>query len=97
MRILKKVVMPALLVLIGFCAVIYALDDLWARYRGKPVVEIKIDRDFAARNKWSQIDYSISTPETQTSQTCVQAMLPHFGYHPCWYLMKHAIPQAGNP
>jgi hypothetical protein len=96
-RILKKVVMPALLFLAGLCAAAYALDDLWARYRGKPVVEVKVDRDFTTRDRWSPGEYSISTPETETSRICVQAMLPHFGYQPCWYLVKHAIPQAQNP
>jgi len=88
-RILKKVVMPALLFLVGLCAAVYAFDDLWARYRGKPVVEVKIDRDFTARNRWSQIEYSISAPESVTSQTRLQAMLPHFGCAPCWYGVKH--------
>ena len=96
-RILRKVVMPALLFLAGLCAVIYALDDLWARYRGKPVVEVKVDRDFAARNRWRQIEYSISTPEADTTQICVQALLPHFGYAPCWYVVKHTIEQTDNP
>lgn len=96
MRILKKVVMPALLFLAGLCAIIYALDDAWARYRGKPVVEIKVDRDFNARNKWSQIEYSISTAEAEKSQMCVQAMLPHFGYAPCWYLLRHTIQETEN-
>jgi hypothetical protein len=89
--------MPILLSLVGLCAVVYALDDLWARYRGKPVVEVKVDRDFTAQNRWSQIEYSISTPEAETSRTCVQAMLPHFGYLPCWYVVKHTIRQAENP
>lgn len=91
MRVLKKIVMPVLLFLAGLCAVVYLLDDLWARYRGKPVVEVKVDLDFSARNRWSQIGYSISTPQAGTSQTCVQAMLPHFGYAPCWYVLKHTI------
>jgi hypothetical protein len=95
-RILKKLVMPSLLFLAGLCAVIYALDDAWARYRGKPVMEIKVDRDFSARNRWSQIEYSISTPEAEKSQMCVQAMLPHFGYAPCWYLLRHTIQQTEN-
>ena len=86
--------MPSLLFLAGLCAVIYGLDDAWARYRGKPVMEIKVDHDFSARNRWSQIEYSISTPEAEKSQMCVQAMLPHFGYAPCWYLLRHTIQET---
>lgn len=26
-------------------------------------------------------------------QTCVNSLLPHLGYNPCWYLRKHTHPR----
>lgn len=94
MRILKKILIGVVLVLAGLGALAYGIDELVARYRGKPVMDVKVDRFYAARNRWNQVEYSIGTPEMQT---CVHAAFPHFGYAPCWYLLKHTTQQVGHP
>jgi len=93
----KKKVTTALLLLAGSGAAVYAIDDLWARYRGKPVVEVTIYRDFTPRNRWNRSEYAIASPEEETSQTCVQAAFPHFGYPPCWYLLRQATHRTEIP
>jgi hypothetical protein len=94
MRAVLKIVLKGLLALAAVAAVTYAGEDLWARYRGKPVEQMKVGRYYAAMNRWNEIEYSVGTPEMQT---CVDALMPHFGYVPCWYLRKHTIQQVGNP
>ena len=94
MRTLRKISLWGCLGLIGLSAFVYAADDLWARFRGRPVHSMKVDRVYAAMNHWNQVEYSLGTP---IMQTCVDAMLPHFGYVPCWYLRRHTFQQVGNP
>ena len=75
-------------------AFIYAGEDIWARLRGRPVEQVKVDRIYAAMNQWNQVEYSVGTP---VIETCVDALMPHFGYAPCWYLRRHTLQQIGNP
>jgi hypothetical protein len=72
----------------------YGLDDAWARYRGRPVEQMKVDRVYRAMNHWNQVEYSLGTP---VRETCVEALMPHFGYVPCWYLQRHTLRYIGNP
>jgi len=94
MRTIRKILLWTCLGLVGIAAFVYASDDLWARYRGKPTEQMKVGLYYAAMNRWNEVEYSVGPPVTQT---CVDAMLPHFGFVPCWYLRKHTIQQVGNP
>jgi len=94
MRTVRKIALWGCLGLAGLIAFVYAVDDLWARMHGRPVEQIKVGRVYAALNRWNQVEYSVGTP---TIQTCVDALMPHFGYVPCWYLRRHTIQQVGNP
>ena len=80
------------LALLGLAALIYLGDDLWARYRGRPVEQMKIGRLYAEVNHFNELEYSVGTP---VMETCVDALMPHFGYTPCWYLRRHDIRQIG--
>jgi hypothetical protein len=80
------------LALVSLAAFIYLGDDLWARYRGRPVEQMKIGRLYGAVNHFNELEYSVGTP---VMETCVDALMPHFGYTPCWYLRRHDIRQIG--
>ncbi len=73
-------------------ALVYVADDLWARYRGRPVEQIKVGRYYAAVNHWNEVEYSVGTP---VMETCGETLMPHFGHTPCWYLRRHKIQQIG--
>ena len=92
MRIVRRVALWGCLVVFGLADLTYLADDLWARYRGRPVEQIKIDRVYNDVNQWNQLEHAIGTP---VMETCVDAMLPHFGYTPCWYLKRHTMRQIG--
>jgi len=91
MRTVGKILAWGCLALIGLATCAYAADDLWARFRGRPVQQMKVDRVYLAMNHWNQVEYSLGTP---IMQTCVDALMPHFGLVPCWYLRRHTLQQV---
>lgn len=93
MRRIRKYALRVLLALACAGALLYAADEVSARLRGRPTEDMKVDRLYSAVNHWNQVEYSVGTPVTQT---CVDALLPHFGYVPCWYLRKHTIQQVST-
>jgi len=80
------------LALVSLAALVYLGDDLWARYRGRPVEQMIVGRLYAEVNHFNELEYSVGTP---VMETCVDALLPHFGHTPCWYLRRHDIRQIG--
>ncbi len=94
MRTVRKIALRGCLALAGLTALVYAADDLFARLHGRPVEQIKVGRLYAALNHFNEVEYSVGTP---VMETCVDALMPHFGYVPCWYLRRHTIRQIGNP
>jgi hypothetical protein len=93
MRSFRKILKWAFFALAGLTASVYAGDDLWARFHGRPVEQVKVDRVYADVNHWNQVEYSAG-PEVM--ETCVDALMPHFGYTPCWYLRRHTLEQIGD-
>ena len=91
MRTISKILLRGCLALVVLTALIYSVDDLWARFRGRPVEQMKVDRVYLAMNHWNQVEYSLGTP---IMQTCVDALMPHFGYVPCWYLRRNTLQQV---
>jgi len=55
---------------------------------------MRVDRVYAAMNHWKEVEYSVGAP---VMEKCVDALMPHFGYVPCWYLRRHTFQQVGNP
>jgi hypothetical protein len=92
MRTFRRIALWAGFALLSLMGLIYLCDDLWARFRGRPVEQIQVGRVYAAVNHYNQVEYSIGTPAIET---CVEALMPHFGYVPCWYLRRHTIQQIG--
>jgi len=94
MRRLWKILLRACLTLGALTALVYVGDDLYARFRGKPTEQVKVDIVYADVNHWDEVEYSAGRQEMQT---CIDALMPHFGYRPCWYLKRHTLQQVGNP
>ena len=92
MKSIRKIALWACLVLAASAAITYLADDLWARLRGRPVEQVKVDRLFAEINHYNEVEYSVGTP---VIETCIDALMPHFGLTPCWYLQRHKIRHIG--
>jgi hypothetical protein len=92
MQTIRRIALWGCLILVGLAALTYLADDLWARFRLRPVEEVKVDRVYADVNHWNKVEYSIGTP---ILETCIDTLMPHFSYTPCWYLRRHTIQQIG--
>lgn len=87
MRI-RRWVIRGLLGLVSAGAVVYGLDDLVARLRHRPGADVQVTRFLAVPQKFNKIEYDQADPVTEH---CIRALLPHFGYEPCWYLQRHTV------
>jgi hypothetical protein len=64
--------------------ILYGADYLASRQA--PLGSVKVERYYAIPQKDGKTDFVSATPE---NQTCVQSLLPHLGYSPCWYVDRH--------
>ena len=81
------------LVVVVLADLTYITDDLlWSRFRRRPVEQIKVGRVYADVDHWNHLEYSIGT---SIMETCADALMPHSGYTPCWYLKRHTIRTIG--
>ena len=65
-------------------AALYAGDYLTARRAA--LGSVKVDRYYAIPQKDGKTEFVSAPPE---NQACVQSLLPHLGYNPCWYVNRH--------
>jgi hypothetical protein len=77
-----------LLAILALALVCYGLDDLVSRFRKDQFGTVKVDQVYAITNRWNQVDYSIGKPQ---NERCVNALFPHFGSSPCWYVNGHTL------
>ena len=65
-------------------AAVYAGDYLSARLRGaSALATVQVQPYYAVPLRDGKIEFMMLDPE---NRTCVRALLPHFGYGPCWYM-----------
>ena len=85
MRRLLKIVLGLLLAV----ALAYAVDYAILRVRilrGSAFSQVTVNPYYALHLKTGKIEYDFQPPE---SDTCVNALFPHLGQTPCWYLRRH--------
>lgn len=92
MRHFGRIALRACLVLVSLAGLTYVGDDLWWRFRRRPVEQVKVDRVYADVDHWNHVEYSVGTP---IMETCIDALMPHSGHTPCWYLKRHTLRQIG--
>jgi hypothetical protein len=73
-------VIPVLLVLA------YAADYIQLRSSQNPTSTVSIKRYYAVGLKNGKTEMYYAEPE---NEACVNAIFPHLGYSPCWYLRRH--------
>jgi hypothetical protein len=87
---LKRILQLGVLGLAGALLLAYLAD--WAVLASagsrKVYEDIQVDQVFTDTNKWNQIEYSRGTSVTER---CVDALFPHNGSRPCWYVKKHTM------
>jgi len=72
-------------------ALAYSVDYVVFRYRvaenRQPFGQVTVYSYDAVAQKSGKTQLIFNPPEVQT---CVNALFPHAGYVPCWYLQRHA-------
>ncbi|MFY9682240.1 MAG: hypothetical protein WBQ87_10665 [Candidatus Sulfotelmatobacter sp.] len=89
-RWLKRVIIVAITSALGLTASAYAIDYGLFRYRvatnRQPFAQIVVTSYDAVPQKSGKTEFIFHPPQRQT---CVNALFPHAGYVPCWYLQRH--------
>jgi hypothetical protein len=90
---MKRALGIAALALILF----YIADDASARFGipgHRPTFgSVQVQRQWAVLQKNKKTEFYFDPPE---DQACVNALLPHFGVEPCWYLNRHKTIQVNE-
>jgi hypothetical protein len=72
-------------------ALAYSVDYVVFRYRvaenRQPFGQVTVYSYDAVAQKSGKTQLIFNPPEVQT---CVNALFPHAGYVPCWYLQRHS-------
>lgn len=68
--------------------VAYGIDEGVLRLRTNRITMVKVDQVYAIRNRWNVVEYSIGKP---INTPCVNALMPHMGSAPCWYLKSRTL------
>ncbi len=72
-------------------AVLYGLDDLSARI-GVPArpqfSTFTINRFYRINEKFNKFSFEALPP---VDEQCVNALFPHSGSRPCWYVSRHTM------
>jgi hypothetical protein len=85
-RYLKK----GLAVVVVLLVVAWLTDYIQLRRSARPTGSVEIKRYFAVGLKNGKTEMMYAEPQTET---CVNAVFPHQGYSPCWYVARHAVRQ----
>jgi len=87
---LKRVIIVGTTSALIITALTYAVDYALFRYRSatnrQPYGQITVTSYDAIPQKSGKTQFIFHPPELQT---CVNALFPHAGYVPCWYLQRH--------
>jgi hypothetical protein len=65
---------------------VYVGDYVVARLRGDAISTVQVEQYFAIPLKNGQTQY---TSAGSKDAACVEALMPHFGDRPCWYVRRH--------
>lgn len=85
---MKRHLKYGLLALLGVTVVAYGLDSMFAATRKDQFGTVKVDQMYAITNRWNHVEYSVGQSK---DERCVNALFPHFGSRPCWYVNAHTL------
>jgi hypothetical protein len=81
----------ALLLLV---AVAYGYDFASVRHRmsaqksGDPFDVVTYPHLLAIPQKGNKVEYALDAQSPMESDRCVHSLFPHYGYTPCWYIIR---------
>ena len=85
----KQILLKVLMGIVAFGVVAYVVDDLSSRLNipsRDQFSTITIRRSLYVNEKYNKFSLE---PLPDGLERCVNALMPHFGSRPCWYVRKH--------
>lgn len=87
---LRRVFLGALLIVLGTAVLAFGMDFAVFRIRvaanRNPYGSVVVTRYYAVLQKSGKTEFIFDPPEPEN---CVNALFPHAGMQPCWYLSRH--------
>ena len=87
---LRRIFVTLIVAVIGVAAVAYGLDYAVFRIRAATnrgaYGSVTVNHYYAVLQKNGKTQFIFDPPQPQT---CVNALFPHAGWLPCWYLTRH--------
>jgi len=87
---LRRVFVAAILTILGSAALAYGLDYTVFKIRAvtnrNAYGSVTVNHYYAILQKNGKTQLIFDPPQ---AQTCVNALFPHSGWLPCWYLSRH--------
>jgi len=94
---LKRILLIAALGVLLAGGLVYVCDSLSLRYRiphnRAQFGSVVVQRAWVIPMKNGKTQYAFDPP---APQECVNALFPHYGDPPCWYLRRHARQQVNT-
>jgi len=59
-----------------------------AQKPGDPFDVVTYPRLLAIPLKGNKVDYELDAQSPMESESCVHSLFPHYGYTPCWYVLR---------
>ena len=93
MRAYLNRVLYALLLLV---AMAYGYDyasvrrRMSAKMQGDPFDVVTYPHLLAIPQKGNKVDYELDAQSPMESESCVHSLFPHYGYTPCWYVLRRS-------
>jgi hypothetical protein len=84
----------ALYALLTLLAVAYGYDFASVRHRmsaqksGDPFDVVTYPHLLAIPQKGNKVEYALDAQSPMESDPCVHSLFPHYGYTPCWYIIR---------
>jgi hypothetical protein len=90
LRILKRILAIFLIGAVALAVLVYAGDYALFRYHTatnhNPYGSVVVTHYYAVLQKNGKTAFTFDPPGPLT---CVNALFPHAGFAPCWYLLRH--------
>jgi len=89
-RLVKRLAGFTLLSAVSLTLIAYTVDYAVFRYRvaahRQAFGQVTVTNYDAVQQKSGKTEFLFDPPQ---AETCVNALFPHDGYTPCWYLQRH--------
>jgi hypothetical protein len=94
---LTRILLISVLCLVLAGALVYVCDSVSLRYRipssRQQFGSVTVQRSYVIPMKDGKTQYAFDPP---APQECVNALFPHYGDPPCWYLNRHKRQQVNT-